>query len=372
MRTNNQGVALSIPTAPKRQSRPTVNNNTSSTPGTKINYKREIVALDFLLGIPMKAERYIVHQGWLQQHGLAEVKERKKVVDEEALELPHSQTSADEISSSNQHGGRWWEKWKPTDISRQSRIEEEAELEQPNELNPKEKHIQEPQQQVVPLVHAPGKRLQGDDAINIQIPLKVNTLTLQRSIARMAVTREWELQVAHGIRGSSTNMIAGPARGSRGETKNQVHPPMLDGRLFFSAGGSYPAEVFSIIKYEPRKEEAARRRQKLEARGGGGSQFIMPARDWRGISYRSLLKFQKTRRKGGSNDGDAMMYFDRFATSGNESERPSQNKGDKIQDANGDEVLEIQDDDNSDEEVDTYVAGMWRYGNRNLCKMIWN
>lgn len=33
------------------------------------------------------------------------------------------------------------------------------------------------------------------------------------------------------------------------------------------------------------REEAAFRRRKLEAIGGGGSQFAMPVRDWRGISY---------------------------------------------------------------------------------------
>ena len=32
------------------------------------------------------------------------------------------------------------------------------------------------------------------------------------------------------------------------------------------------------------KEEAAFRRRKLEAIGGGGSQFVLPNRDWRGIS----------------------------------------------------------------------------------------
>lgn len=47
--------------------------------------------------------------------------------------------------------------------------------------------------------------------------------------------------------------------------------------------------VFSVIKYEPKKEEENRRRQKIEAQGGGGSQFVMPRRDWRGVSYRALL-----------------------------------------------------------------------------------
>ena len=52
--------------------------------------------------------------------------------------------------------------------------------------------------------------------------------------------------------------------------------------------------VFSVIKYEPKKEEENRRRKYIEALGGGGSSFIMPSRDWRGISYRALLpRFEK-------------------------------------------------------------------------------
>lgn len=52
---------------------------------------------------------------------------------------------------------------------------------------------------------------------------------------------------------------------------------------------SYPMAVFSVIKYEPKKEEENRRRKHIEALGGGGSQFVMPHRDWRGVSYRALL-----------------------------------------------------------------------------------
>ena len=64
---------------------------------------------------------------------------------------------------------------------------------------------------------------------------------------------------------------------------------LLDSRAFLSCGASYPAAVFSVIKYEPNKERQARLRKKLLERGGGGTQFAMPPRDWRGISYRALL-----------------------------------------------------------------------------------
>ena len=129
----------------------------------------------------------------------------------------------------------------------------------------------------------PGRQLEGrDDAIRIQIPIagsvnksdeEYTTMlkkTRQVSIARQAVIKQWETKVAHGI--------------SISDNKG-----LLDGRSFLSSKNSYPLGVFSIIKYEPRKEEAARRRKKLEALGGGGTQFVVPSRDWRGISYRALF-----------------------------------------------------------------------------------
>ena len=70
-----------------------------------------------------------------------------------------------------------------------------------------------------------------------------------------------------------------------------------DGRLYFSAVCSYPVNVFSVIKYEPRKEAETLRRKKIEARGGGGTHFRMPERDWRGISYRELLPRKEPKNK---------------------------------------------------------------------------
>ena len=109
-----------------------------------------------------------------------------------------------------------------------------------------------------------GRRLEGDTATKVEIPQAgLSKSTRQRYIARQAQMREWECQV--------------------------VAQDVLSGRMFFSAKDNYPVSVFSVIKYEPKREEAARRRQKLEARGGGGTQFVVPARDWRGTSYRALL-----------------------------------------------------------------------------------
>jgi hypothetical protein len=157
------------------------------------------------------------------------------------------------------HKGRWWEKW-----AREKTVDSESHHDTVTD------HLEGPTTEdgatpntpsriandsfVVP-AYAPGRRLEGDQATRIQIPLTYsNTMTKQKSIARQAALREWELKTAHGL--------------------NSNHPPLLDGRLFFSAAGSYPMSVFSMQRYEPRKEEAAQRRQKLEARGGGGSHFV--------------------------------------------------------------------------------------------------
>jgi hypothetical protein len=438
---------------------------------------REIAALEFLLGIPLQAERTIVHQGWMHQqdqdpnnnhhnHNHYPNNNRSSGRDGddddeegkvEVLELPTEQshpsttTSTTTTVPSSSHPGRWWEKWITTPnpntnsntntnkdaVSRHSRIEEQ-ELEQPldniiggaasasaeSSTHPKEqlRPQQGPHQRVVPVVHAPGRRLEGDEATRVQIPLTVDTsvITRQKNIALMAVTREWELQLAHGIGGSTTStsntttttipnhtttntntntttLTRASGTGSNTNThthKKTVHPPMLDGRLFFSAGESYPLQVYSLLRYEPKKEEAARRRQKLEARGGGGTQFfIMPVRDWRGISYRALLPpnhhphHHHSTRGGGrpkkKKKKDVLNLFDRFASSSRETTTtttttPTSTNGPKTA-IHGKELAstsgnkksqseregkdrsdddESESDDSDDDEEDTYVTGL--------------
>jgi hypothetical protein len=278
---------------------------------------RELAALDFLLNIPMESEQTIIHNGWLlqQQHdefyeqrgnsiprvlagrntpGMEEMlEEAKQPEDEAVLEPPPSS-----------HGGRWWEKLVGDSLissnKRSTKEGGEAALDpsgDPQALG--EGPLQPPQSnnnnndmdqkgtntttstnkddlQVVPL-SVPSRRLDGDEAFFVQIPLKVDTMTRQRSIARQAAIREWEKVVAYGVIRDANNV------------RHRQQPPMLDGRMFFSAAGSYPVGVFSVLRYEKRKEEEARLRQKLEARGGGGTQFAVPERDWRGTSYRALL-----------------------------------------------------------------------------------
>ena len=389
---------------------------------------REIAALDFLLGIPMQEEQSIVHQGWLQQQGIDSMdkkyhqrpknarnieanvgitdipvnqipEDRDEEAKMEVLEPPSESllpsNHANNHTTSSHHG-RWWEKWinnpnpKNPPVTKQGLVREEDdedeeqgqetyELEQPSHEDMdlsrtiRSSNTQSQQQQVVPVLHAPGRRLQGDEATRVQIPLTVDTITRQRSIARLAAIREWELQVAHGISNHSkaTTMSTSTASGNKtlkstsssSITNTKTHPPLLDGRLFFSAAGSYPLEVFSLLRYEPKKEEAARRRKKLEARGGGGTQFfIMPERDWRGISYRALLHtkqstkpfhIKKKRRKVSKEGTDLQSLFDRFQTQNDADNRAG--KADNDHSSAGSLSVEDSDDD---EEEDTYVPGV--------------
>lgn len=348
------------------QPRPIANN--ASTPGTKINYKREIAALDFLLGIPLEAEKEIVRSGWLQQHGIEDVQDRNKALtDKEKLETLENLNvqRTNEILSDSRHG-TWWEKFVPpptktqADASQENQREEGDELlEQPNQIE--SNTSARPVPVGIGVVHAPGRRLEGDDAIRIQLPRQIPlALTRQKSIARRAITREWELQVAHGLGSKS---VASGSITTSSKTKNtleQIHPPMLEGRLFFSASGSYPAGVFSCLRYEPKKEEAARRRQKLEARGGGGTQFIMPARDWRGISYRALLPLRNRVRRV-TNDEESVINFDRFASSNTATATLKSDNEQKLDDKNEEKSQDGQEEKDFDDESDegeTYVAGL--------------
>jgi hypothetical protein len=212
---------------------------------------RDIAALDFLLGIPMEAEANIVRAGWMQQ----------QPDNEEHTPLMTGAT------------GKWWEKFvkgKQADAwehqTGKPNKDEQAELEQPDCSRSKSAALRSTTH-----LAAPGRRLDGDDAILVKIPQSgmLEWKTRQRSVARQATIREWETRVALGL--------------------NFGNPPLLDGRVFFSASEGYPMSIFSLIRYEPKREEAARRRQKLEELGGGGSQFVIPERDWRGTSYRALL-----------------------------------------------------------------------------------
>ena len=182
---------------------------------------RDLAALEFLSGIPMEQEPSTVHAGWLRNQQPAP--------------------------------GKWWEKFIRQAPASVLKRKGDNVLEQPDSQAIDDTHDR--------TVVTGGRRLDGDKAIKIAIPRTAFTRTRQRSIARQAAIREWELQVAHGLQGEKSDGL-------------------LDGRVFFSSKDNYPISVFSVIRYEPKREEAARLRQKLEARGGGGTQFHVPERDW--------------------------------------------------------------------------------------------
>lgn len=265
-RVNNTGSNHNTPPPPSTVARPQPMKRLYRT-GEQKWVTREIASLDFLLGIPLAGEQDIVKNGFQMQ---------LTKQDEDA----HSEDLVVEPMAMTKSRGAWWEKWIPSQNhidkthGRTNSAEELLELERPT-----------PNDQ--PISYAPGRRLDGDEATRVKIPLaeQATTLTQQKSIARQSTIREWELKTAHGL---------------------GKDPPLLDGRIFFSADYSYPVAIYSCIRYAPSKyelshgtvfshrvslerEEAAVRRRKLEAIGGGGTQFIIPNRDWRGISYVALF-----------------------------------------------------------------------------------
>jgi len=269
---------------------------------------REIAALDFLLNIPLEAEESIVRAG-LKGGGREGVNgESKKSSGLEVTDASgcYSSASIDRSSEGGLPTTRWWEKLveghvpgsSETYETRRARLElEETELERPEsqEQSLGARQVVPSSSQhgvgasVAPRI-APGRRLEGRNATVVQIPrdvLTVDIITSHRIVARQAAVREWEVGVAHGILSGSGRK---PSPVERLYFDGDDEPRgLLDGRGFFSCASSYPVNTFSVIKYQPKKEEAARRRKRVEELGGGGTQFVMPERDWRGISYRALL-----------------------------------------------------------------------------------
>lgn len=301
-------------------------NNHHATSESILWATREIAALDFLMNIPLKAEREIVRAGlsgerWQRKHAKKDQNtyaptkdvlisdETQHVVDEENIlhlstfdangslyvesDTNSTTTGVASVLSSTEHrnhtaGGRWWERliqkdkrfFSAANQQMQRRIEsemEEKELERPTE-SPSLAIIAEERDNVNNAKgHAPrtataarsggvpGRRLDGRDAPAVSIPNEFRCRP-PKTAARQAAVREWEIQVAwDGISNEGTE-----------DSSNAL----LDARVFFSAKKSYPVAVFSTIKYEPQKEAAARRRKKLEELGGGGTQFVLPERDW--------------------------------------------------------------------------------------------
>ncbi|GKY92595.1 hypothetical protein MPSEU_000229600 [Mayamaea pseudoterrestris] len=316
---------------------------------------RDIAALDFLLNIPLQAEAKIVRDGYLQQTKQQEEYESTSSSDENnhrssdhrILARSRSKQEHNRQASILKPGdfqGKWWEKWITGSLLQRHGRHYNNNPSNSSHHNSSETSIQQHlllegptrRDKIQPssLTYTPGRRLEGDDAIRISVPVTTSSLTKQRTIARMAALREWEKQTAHGGTVKTTVASSGavsktPANTSSSSVRD-YQPPLLDGRLFFSASGSYPVSLMSIVRYEPKREEAQLRRLKLEACGGGGSEFRIPSRgDWRGISYRSLLPRKEYKehekhhgafnrfvlRKNGDNEDDSENDYDDDDTS---------------------------------------------------------
>lgn len=243
---------------------------------------REIAALDFLLNIPLQGERDIVLTGLeaerdLDTSGPMDLDQSHGSRNDESV----NQDSYDRNQGFKRKGG-WWDSIVKSD----SRIYsvEDRRLKQKKQLELETGLLERPDDveitassfinngssaQIEPAAIAtfiPGRRLDGHEATRVHIPreaLETELKTRHRTVARKAAEIEWE--------------------------KNMRGTGLQEGRIFFSSANSYPIQVFSVIKYDPKNEEEIRRRQKLEALGGGGTQFVLPSRDWRGVSYRALL-----------------------------------------------------------------------------------
>ncbi|KAL7533136.1 hypothetical protein ACHAXR_005065 [Thalassiosira sp. AJA248-18] len=133
----------------------------------------------------------------------------------------------------------------------------------------------------------PGRRLDGREAVTIEIPEELRRPV--RTVARQAAVREWEIGIAYGAQQGMKQHQPPNHLTIGSHYKTKTRNALLDGRVFFSTKKSYPVALMSTIKYEPEKEETLRKRRQLEELGGGGTQFVLPERDWRGISYRALL-----------------------------------------------------------------------------------
>jgi len=250
---------------------------------------REIAALDFLLNIPLQGEREIVLSG---------LQAERELIAAHQMDLDRSQGSGldDVLNESKQEirqginrKGGWWDSIIKDDSRFYSvedqRLKEKKQfeletglLERPDDIEVSATNninISNAQIESTATVNfIPGRRLDGNEATRVHIPreaLETELKTRHRTVARKAAEIEWE--------------------------KNMKGTGLHEGRIFFSSENSYPLQVFSILKYDPKNEEEIRRRQKLEALGGGGTQFVLPSRDWRGVSYRALLPRREKKHK---------------------------------------------------------------------------
>lgn len=286
-----------------------------------------MMAIEFLLGIPLEMETKIVREGidgdFMHRSSTLDFDEdtnfgsqRSLIVDDDhTLSAENfsyvSSNSVDGSYSTTQSTSRWWEKIISKDKSflkvnseraklRDLKKREMELLEAPNQsskqrhMRPKDdegisyyNHSNRRNFKVPPssLIHAlmdrnqnitSGRRqLDGrDDVTEVRIPQEAEFQTEQKTrhvvVVREAMVREWEKRVLYGLLNTQV--------GTSQSTSVNEKRGLLDGRIFFSSQRSYPLQVFSVIKYEPEREEALRKRKTLEESGRGGMEYILPVR----------------------------------------------------------------------------------------------
>lgn len=419
---------------------------------------REMAALDFLMNVPLNAEKDIVRAGLSEgrwQHGhhrhaspsrhqprnysttqtASQQEHHHEVYDEEnkncsMSQQPHprslsafditarcdievgrmSEATTTMTDTSSLHamdsklstagtttvtaggGGRWWDKLILKDKRFFSAANQQAQLREQLELE--EKELERPTESPSMLVMSsndgnvlnaqynntmammgasattatagggvPGRRLDGIEAVTITIPTEFRRRPAPlRAAARQAAVREWEIKIAYGAQQGGTNQRLSQHQGMNHvenhttTSSSSRQQALLDGRVFFSTKKSYPVAVFSTIKYEPKKEETLRRRKQLEKLGGGGTQFVLPERDWRGISYRALLQKHKKEKQN--------KAFNRLIGGANASPHDKRPSSPRDRDLFDDISSSDEDNDNTDPESssDDDSAGYYHVG----------
>lgn len=127
--------------------------------------------------------------------------------------------------------------------------------------------------------NAVGRKLKGHNAIVIK--------TKHRKHSELSAdVRQWE---DHLLNGNYDILLQNYSSIKLSSNDSKQALPLLSTRMFYSRQRSYPVCLFSVIKYDEKREEA--KIEKLKAGDQRGLEvFYAPKRDWRGNHYQKLIK----------------------------------------------------------------------------------
>ena len=127
--------------------------------------------------------------------------------------------------------------------------------------------------------NAVGRKLKGHNAIVIK--------NKHHKMSEMSAdVRQWEDQL---LNGNYDILLHNYSSIKLSSSDNKQALPLLSTRMFYSRQRSYPVCLFSVIKYDEKREEA--KIEKLKAGDQRGLEvFYAPKRDWRGNHYQKLIK----------------------------------------------------------------------------------